>query len=57
MQLHSIVDSLLAIVVAGDANPLHNLPGRPLVDAFSGLFMLVGLADLYSCAGIAPASC
>ncbi len=43
MQLHSIVDGLLAIVAAGDANPLHNLPGRPLVDAFSGLFMLVGL--------------
>ncbi|MDE2946099.1 MAG: glycosyltransferase family 39 protein [Chloroflexota bacterium] len=43
MQLHSIVDGLLAIVAQGDANPLHNLPGRPLVDAFSGLFMLVGV--------------
>ncbi len=41
--LRSIGDGLLAIVANGDANPLHNLPGRPLVDAFSGLLMLVGI--------------
>ncbi len=40
--LRSISDGLLAIVANGDANPLHNLPNRPLVDAFSGLLMLVG---------------
>jgi len=38
----SIVDGVLAIVLEGDLNPLHNLPGRPLVDAFSGLFILTG---------------
>lgn len=41
--LRSIVDGLLGIVRIGDANPLNNLPGRPLVDAFSGLFALVGI--------------
>lgn len=41
--LRSIADGLLAIVVNGDGDPLRNLPGRPLVDAFSGLLMLVGL--------------
>ena len=41
--LHSITAGFLAIVSHGDMNPLHNLPGRPLVDAFSGLLMLVGL--------------
>ena len=40
--LRSISDGLLAIVANGDANPARNLPGRPLVDAFSGLLMLVG---------------
>jgi len=39
----SVVDGLLAIVLEGDTNPLFNLPGRPLTDAFSGLLMLVGL--------------
>lgn len=42
--LRSIVDGLLGIARVGDANPLHNLPGRPLVDAFSGISMLVGVA-------------
>lgn len=41
--LRSIVDGLLAVVRIGDSNPLNNLPGRPLVDAFSGLFALVGI--------------
>ena len=41
--LRSIVDGLLGVVRIGDTNPLHNLPGRPLVDAFSGLFALVGI--------------
>ena len=41
--LRSVVDGLLAIVQTGDLNPLHNLPGRPLVDTFSGIFMLIGM--------------
>ncbi len=41
--LPSIVDGLLGIARMGDMNPLHNLPGRPLVDAFSALFALVGI--------------
>jgi len=40
--LRSIIHGVTAIVGRGDTNPLHNLPGRPLVDAFSGLFILVG---------------
>lgn len=39
----SIADGLLAIIANGDADPRHNLPWRPLVDAFSGLLMLVGI--------------
>lgn len=42
--LRSIFDGLLGIARVGDSNPLHNLPGRPLVDAFSGISMLVGVA-------------
>lgn len=41
--LTSAANGLLAIVSSGDVNPLHNLPGRPLVDAFSGILMLAGL--------------
>ena len=40
--LRSITDGLLAFFTSGDMNPLHNLPGRPLVDAFSVLLMLAG---------------
>ncbi len=44
----SIVHGLAAIVFAGDTNPLYNLPGRPLVDAFSGVFILIGfMASIY----------
>lgn len=39
----SVIEGLLAVVFEGDMNPLHNLPGRPLVDAFSGLLMFFGL--------------
>jgi len=41
--LRSVADGLLAIFFNGDSNPLNNLPGRPLVDAFSGLLMIVGI--------------
>lgn len=40
--IRSVVDGLIAVIHTGDANPLHNLPGRPLVDIFSGLFMIAG---------------
>jgi hypothetical protein len=40
--LRSVVEGVLAIAFTGDTNPLYNLPGRPLVGAFSGLFMLAG---------------
>ena len=41
--VRSIVDGLLAIVRAGDLNPLHNLPGRPLFDVFSAIFIVAGV--------------
>ena len=41
--LRAIVDGIVALVRGGDQNPLHNLPGRPLVDIFSGLFMALGV--------------
>ena len=43
LPLRSLSDGLLALIANGDASPLQNLPGRPLVDAFSGLLMIVGV--------------
>ena len=43
--LNAFIASLLSIGGPGDANPIHNLPGRPLVDIFSGLLMLVGIVS------------
>jgi len=40
--IRSILHGVAAIVGTGDTNPIHNLPGRPLVDAFSGLFIFIG---------------
>ena len=40
--LRSFADGLISVIHTGDADPLHNLPGRPLVDIFSGLFILAG---------------
>lgn len=40
--LRSVVAGLVSIIHTGDADPLHNLPGRPLVDIFTGLFMIAG---------------
>ena len=39
----SIVDGFLGIFYRGDMDPVHNLPGRPLVEIFSGMFMLLGI--------------
>lgn len=41
--LRSAADGLVAIIANGDLDPRHNLPGRPLVDAFSGLLAIVGI--------------
>ena len=43
LPLQSLFNSLGGIFFIGDANPLRNLPGRPLVDLLSGLVLLVGL--------------
>lgn len=41
--LRSIIDGLLSIVRFGDMDPLHNQPGRPYIDAFSGVFAVAGI--------------
>ena len=41
--LRSIAEGLLGIVHNGDMDPTQNLPGRPYVDVFSGLFMIAGI--------------
>jgi hypothetical protein len=41
--LQAIGDSITGIFFEGDANPVRNVPGRPLVDLISGMLMLVGL--------------
>lgn len=35
--------ALGGLFFSGDTNPIHNLPGRPLLDLISGLIVLVGL--------------
>ncbi len=39
----SAMDTLNGILFSGDPNPAHNLPGRPLIDLFSGLCVLIGV--------------
>lgn len=41
--LQALFDGVGGILFLGDADPTHNLPGRPLIDLFSGLVLLVGL--------------
>lgn len=41
--LQSIVRNLAGVLFVGDASPLHNLPGRPLIDLASGVIALVGV--------------
>lgn len=38
----AVVNGLGSIVLHGDSNPAHNLPGRPLIDLVSGLGVLIG---------------
>jgi hypothetical protein len=42
--LQTMVEALGGISIVGDQNPLHNLPGRPLTDVVSGIFIVSGLA-------------
>lgn len=39
-----IIESLQGIVLVGDLNPLHNLPGRPLIEIISAIAIVRGLA-------------
>ena len=39
----NVVKTVLAFVVQGSAENLHNLPGRPLLDPVMGFFFLIGL--------------
>ncbi|MBA3872984.1 MAG: glycosyltransferase family 39 protein [Anaerolineae bacterium] len=41
--LKAVADTIGAMLFVGDANPAHNLPGRPLIDLVSGLLVLVGV--------------
>lgn len=41
--LQAIVDGISGIFFMGDQSPARNVPGRPLVDLFSGVIMLIGL--------------
>jgi hypothetical protein len=41
--LLAIIDSAIGIFFRGDESPLHNLPGRPLVDLVSGVIIAIGL--------------
>lgn len=36
-------DGLAGFFLIGDRNPIYNLPGRPLIDLVSALFLLIGL--------------
>ena len=42
--LRSLINGLAGLMFAGDENAMWNLPGRPLLDLVSGLFVLIGLA-------------
>ncbi|MBZ0301429.1 MAG: glycosyltransferase family 39 protein [Anaerolineae bacterium] len=41
--LQTLLDGLKGIFFIGDASPVRNLPGRPLVDLGSGLVIVIGL--------------
>ncbi len=41
--VQSILDGFGGVLFRGDANPTHNLPGRPLIDLISGVLLLIGL--------------
>lgn len=42
--LAALFDGLGGFFLFGDANPLYNLPQRPLLDLMSGLLLIIGIA-------------
>ena len=40
----AVIDGLLGIALRGDRDPRHNLPGRPLLEIFSCVAVLLGVA-------------
>jgi hypothetical protein len=40
--IQAFADGLAGIFLVGDKSPILNLPGRPLIDLFSGMLLLVG---------------
>lgn len=43
ISLQAILDSIGGIAITGDANPLHNVPGLPLFDPLTTLFIVIGI--------------
>ncbi len=41
--LQAVIDTISGLFFVGDASPARNLPGRPLLDLFSGVLVLLGL--------------
>lgn len=41
--INSSIASTLGLMIQGDANPLYNLPQRPLMDIISGIILIFGL--------------
>ncbi len=41
--IRSFSNGIVGIFFQGDSSPIYNLPGRPLVDLISGLFILIGV--------------
>ncbi|MBE2266803.1 MAG: glycosyltransferase family 39 protein [Anaerolinea sp.] len=46
---NAFVNGLGGLFIYGDPNPIHNLPGRPLLDLVSGLFLVLGLITALRC--------
>ena len=44
----SVVDTLLMFNRSGDTNPLHDLPGRRMLDDLTGAFFILGLGHAFT---------
>lgn len=42
--LLALLNAIGSLIFVGDASPLYNVPGRPLFDLFSAIFIALGLA-------------
>lgn len=49
--VQALGNSLAGFFLIGDQNPIHNLPGRPLIDLISGVFLILGLITCIRFAG------